>query len=92
MAIARRRSRGSWPLLLGAWLTLAVSGCAPAMNGDVTAQPSTPWAEAQLDVYLRLSRDHLASGDLARARAALAATERVRPSRGRRPLAEFGEE
>lgn len=87
MAIARRRSRGSWPLLVGAGLTLAVSGCAPAMNGDVTAKPSTPWAEAQLDVYLRLSREHLASGDLERARAALAAYEHVADSRVQLSLA-----
>lgn len=68
-------------MLLGAALALAASGCAPSMNGEVTAKPNTHWAEAQLAVYLRLSREHLASGDLERARAALAAYEHVADNR-----------
>ena len=87
MAMIRRCSRGSWPALAAAGLALAACGCAAPMNREVTAKPNTRWAEAQLGVYLRLSQEHLASGELDRARAALAAYEHVADSRVQLSLA-----
>ena len=55
-------------------VAMSVVGCAP-MNSGISRNANTRWADAQLDVHLRLSQEHLNTGDLKRARAALAAYE-----------------